>query len=395
MPERPPLLPVARPHLGPEEHAALLAPLTSGWVTQGPEVAAFEVAFAAAMGAPEAVAVSSCTAALHLVLLALGVGPGDEVVLPTHSFVATANVVAHVGARPVFVDVDDTLCLDPAAVAAALGPHTRAILAVHQVGMPCDLRAILAVAGTVPVVEDAACAVGSEVHWDGAWERIGRPRGVAACFSFHPRKLLTTGDGGMVTTRDPQLAAELRLLRHHGMDQSDTTRHAARTVTTESYVRVGWNYRMTDLQAAVGRVQLGRLEEILTRRRVQVATYRRLLAGSGVTPLREPAWARWNGQSFWVRLEEGVDRARLMQVLLDAGIATRPGVQDAHEEPAWVGRDWGCGADRATCGCAPGHCRRLARSEAARRQGLILPLFHDLTEADQVRVVDTLRAALG
>src|SRR3982751_3597846 len=185
---------------------------------QGPEVAAFEREFAAAVGAAHAIAVSSGTAALELSLRALGVGAGDEVVTVSHSFIATANAVLAVGAHPVFVDVErDTLGMNPALVEAALSPRTKAILCVHQLGMPCDLAQL---------VEDAACALGSEIEWDDRWERIGRPHGVVACFSFHPRKIITTGDGGMITTNDAALDMKFRLLRQHGMSVSDTVRHA-------------------------------------------------------------------------------------------------------------------------------------------------------------------------
>ena len=201
------IVPVARPVIGDAEMRAIQRPLLSGWLTQGPEVLAFEREFAAFTGAPHACAVSNCTTALHLALLAAGVRRGDEVVTVSHSFIATANAIRYCGAVPVFVDIDArTFNIDPERVVNAIGPRTRAIVAVHQMGMPCDLRQLVAIAkqhGLV-LIEDAACAAGSEILWDGVWQPIGRPHGDIACFSFHPRKVITTGDGGMITTSEPK-----------------------------------------------------------------------------------------------------------------------------------------------------------------------------------------------
>jgi perosamine synthetase len=397
MPEPAPVLPIARPVLGPEEVEAAGRVLRSGWVTQGPEVAAFEREFAAAVGAAHACAVANCTTALHLALLAVGVGPGAEVITVSHSFIATANAVRYCGATPVFVDIEpDTFNLDPARIEPALSPRTGAILCVHQLGMPCDLSAILAVARRrgLPVVEDAACAIGSEVLRDGRWERIGRPHGDVACFSFHPRKVLTTGDGGMLTTANPEYDRRFRLWRQHGMSVPDTVRHAARQVIGEQYEELGYNYRLTDLQAAIGRAQLRRLPELIARRRHLAGRYHTLLAAvPGVVPPVEPAWARSNWQSYGVRLPAGCDPTALRQALLDAGIATRPGVMNAHREPAYATEPWSCGAGPGPCGCPPGRCARLAASEQARDQVVLLPLFPQLTEADQDRIIAALRAA--
>src|SRR5581483_8779000 len=269
-------IPIAKPELGEEEAAAAREAILSGWVTQGPRVAAFEERFAAYVGAPHPCAVSNCTTALHLALHVLGVRPGDEVVTVSHSFIATANVVKYCGATPVFVDIDPrTYNIDPAKIEAAITPRTKAIMPVHQMGLPCDMPAVLAVAEKhgLPVVEDAACAIGSEIRVNGRWDRVGRPHGTIACFSFHPRKIVTTGDGGMLTTRDPAIDAKFRLLRQHAMSVPDTVRHGSKSVIFEEYPEVGFNYRMTDIQAAVGRVQLGRLPEILARRRELAGVY--------------------------------------------------------------------------------------------------------------------------
>src|SRR5258705_9878873 len=263
-------IPIASPWVGEEEVEAAARPLRSGWLTQGPEVAAFEREFAAYVGATHACAVSNCTTALHLALLALGVGPGDEVITVSHSFIATANAIRYCGAVPVFIDVDPaTFNMNPRAIEAAITTRTRAILCVHQIGMPCEIAAIVATARRYGlwVIEDAACAIGSEVLVDGRWERIGKPHGDIACFSFHPRKVITTGDGGMITTANPELDRKFRLWRQHSMSVPDTVRHGAREVIFESYPEMGFNFRMTDLQAAVGRVQVTRLSTIVAERR--------------------------------------------------------------------------------------------------------------------------------
>jgi len=394
MPER--LIPVARPRLGREEVEAAERAILSGWVTQGPEVAAFEREFAAYVGAPYACAVSSCTAALHLALLAVGVGPGDEVITVSHSFVATANSIRYCGATPVFVDIDPgTFNLDPRLIEPAISERTRAILCVHQMGMPCDLEAILAIAQRhrLPVVEDAACAIGSEILWQERWERIGKPHGHIACFSFHPRKLLTTGDGGMLTTADEQIDRKLRLWRQHGMSVPDTVRHAAREVVVESYAEVGFNYRMTDIQAAIGREQLKRLPEVVSRRRAMAARYVELLSDiRGLVLPSEPVWARSNWQSYCVQLPEGTDQRRVMQHMLNDGITTRRGVMCAHLEPAYQdAATWRCG--QAGCRRSAGVCTHLSHSDYAQNSGVILPLFDQMTEEQQDRVAFALRRA--
>jgi len=285
----------------------------------------------------------------------------------------------------VFVDVElETFNIDVSRLDAAITPKTRAIVCVHQLGLPCDLRAVLDVAARrgVPVIEDAACAIGSEIRWDGAWERIGRPRGVIACFSFHPRKLVSTGDGGMLTTSDGALDRRFRLLRQHGMSVPDTVRHASAQVIAESYSVLGFNYRMTDIQAAVGREQLKRLPEVISRRRALAARYHQALHGTpGVHVPFEPEWARSNWQSYAIRLE-GHDQRAVMQRLLDAGVSTRRGVMNAHQEAAYPAGTW-----REAGG--------LQFSERARESAVILPLYHQMTDADQDRVIDAVRHARG
>lgn len=371
------MIPIARPETDEREVAAVRRVLASGWLTQGPEVEAFEREFAAYVGAPHACAVSSGTTALHLALLAAGIAPGDEVVTVSHSFIATANAIRYCGAKPVFVDIDPaTFNLDPQLIEAAISPRTRAILCVHQIGMPCDLAAILAIARRhrLRVVEDAACALGSELLWNGQWEKIGRAHGDLACFSFHPRKLLTTGDGGMITTADADWDARLRRLRHHGMDVASHARHVASEVISESYRELGYNYRLTDVQAAIGRVQLARLPEIVRRRRARAARYRDLLGGTNAITLPgEPSWARSNWQSYAIGLAPEIEQRALMQALLDRGIATRRGVMNAHREPAYPSGSWSCSGS-------------LEHSEYAQDHSILVPLFASMTEAEQGEV---------
>jgi len=380
-------IPVARPTLGEEEAAAARRAILSGWVVQGPEVEAFEKEFAAAVGALQAVACSSGTAALHLALLALDLGPGDEVITVSSSFIATANAVRYVGATPVFVDVEaGTGNMDPGLIAAAITPRTRAILAVHQLGMPCDMGRILPLARehNLLVVEDAACAVGSEISLEeGTWEPIGRPRGDLATFSFHPRKIITTGDGGMITGRDPAVMPRLARLRTHAMSLSTAERHGAGKVVFEEYLEVGYNYRLSDIQGAVGREQLKRLPGLIARRRRLAARYREILSGLPKVDLpMEPAWARSNWQSFWITLTRECPQSQVevMQALLARGIHTRRGVMCAHREPAY--RDLALR-------------QPLPVSEYLQDHSIILPLYPEMTDAELERVTAALREILS
>jgi dTDP-4-amino-4,6-dideoxygalactose transaminase len=390
-------IPVARPWLDEREAEAAKRPIMSGWVTQGPEVAAFEREFASYVGAKHACAVSSCTTALHLALIAAGVQPGDEVITVSHSFIATANSIRYCGAKPVFVDIEpDTYNMNPDLIEQVINPRTRAILCVHQMGMPCDMAAITKIAQKygLKVIEDAACAIGSEILWNRSWEKIGRPHGDVACFSFHPRKVITTGDGGMITTNNKKWDALFRLLRVHGMSMESSARHGARQVAFESYLELGFNYRMTDIQAAIGREQLQRLPEIISRRRALAERYHLLLKDMpGLVLPAEPAWARSNWQSFCVRLPNGCDQQQVMQVTLDAGVATRRGIMCSHREPAYLKEPWSCGiGPGSSCSCLPGSCSRLKESEKAQDQSILLPLYYQMTEEEQDRVVRTLNA---
>jgi perosamine synthetase len=389
-------IPVIVPVLGEEEAQAAADVVRSGWVAQGPRVAEFERAFAERAGAGHGVAVSSCTAALHLALVVLGVGPGDEVVVPSLSFIATANAARYVGATPVFADVDlATGNLTPATIDAVRTARTRAVIAVHQGGVPADVDALRAACADwgVALVEDAACAAGSTVR--------GRPASASAllaAWSFHPRKVITTGEGGMLTTDDPELAARLRRLREHGMNVSAAERHASAQPVLESYLETGFNYRMTDIQAAIGLVQLRKLDELVARRRELAARYHELLADlPGLSPVRDPAYGTSNFQSFWILLESG-GRDEALAALAAVGVSARRGIMAAHLEPAYADSvDSAPASSAALVDAAPASTSALTvalpNTERLTRDSLILPLYHDMTDAEQGYVVDVLRAA--
>ena len=377
------MIPIARPFIGREEADAAHRVVLSGWLSQGSEVAAFEAEFAAETGARHACAVSNCTTALHLALLGVGVKPGAEVVTVSHSFIAGPNAIRQAGAVPVFVDIERVgYNIDPDAVAAAITPKTRAILCVHQMGMPCDIAAILPVARShgLPVIEDAACALGSQILFGGRWLSIGKPLGDVVCFSFHPRKILTTGEGGMLATDNAGLDTFFRLGRQHGMSVPDSVRHDSRTVIFEDYVISGYNYRMTDLQATIGRAQLRRLPEIVARRRALARRYAAMLKviGQVAVPV-EPGWARSNWQSYPVRLDARLDQREVMQAMLNRGVATRRGIMNAHAEPAYANHP------------LP---QDLLRSEAAQHHAILLPLYAQMTQEDQQFVVGALSDSL-
>jgi perosamine synthetase len=373
------MIPVARPYIGAEEEQAVIDVLRSGWVTQGPRVAEFEEKFSEYIGCDHSVAVSSCTTALHLALLASGIGPGDEVICPSLSFIATANSIAYTGATPVFGDIDlATYNLDPARLEETISPRTKAILIVHQIGLPAEMNELLAVAAKhgLSVIEDAACAIGSE--YDG--KLIGKPLGTMACFSFHPRKILTTGEGGMITTSDAKLAERLRRLRQHAMSLSDVVRHNAKQISSETYDEIGFNFRMTDMQAAIGLTQLRRLGDFLKRRRYLAARYNEALQS---LPWLEipvvPVNCRHNYQSYMVRLvgDFATRRDTVMQDLLEKKISTRRAIMATHRELPYRSERWD-------------HC--LQQTNLVADTGLILPLFHQMTDSEQDYIIEALQA---
>lgn len=400
------MIPVAKPYLGEEEALAAREAILSGWVTQGPRVKAFEDAFAAYVGAGHACAVSSCTTALHLALLGVGVGPGDLVLTVSHSFIATANCIRYCGAEPLFVDIDpQTYNMDVTNLRLFLENHCEehngawyfrgieqlsakesplryvdslkkkvgrigAVLPVHQMGMPCAIADIVALARQyrLPVVEDAACAIGSRVanQQNGEWEKAGKPHGDAACFSFHPRKILTTGDGGMITTNNPELDRKFRLWRQHGMSVPDTLRHAADSVIFEEYLTTGFNYRMTDIQAAIGIAQLKKLDGMITERRQLAEHYKKLLEPIPfIHPPVEPEMVQTNYQSYPARLAQNapIGSRELIKKLHEKGISSRLGIMNSHQEKPYAGPNYD-----------------LPHSETAREHTILLPLYNGMEQ---------------
>jgi dTDP-4-amino-4,6-dideoxygalactose transaminase len=356
---------LAVPEIGEEEVQAVAAVLRTGFLVQGPAVQAFEERLAATVGTAHAVAVSSGTAALHLALLGLGIGPGDEVVVPGFTHPATANVVERTGARPVLVDIDlDTFNVQPEAMLRAIGPRTRAIMPVHLFGVPAEMDKLEAGRPRgVDIVEDAACALGSRYG--------GRPCGAlgrVACFSFHPRKVITTGEGGLLATDDAELAEHLRRLRNHGQ-----VLEAGRG----RFLEAGLNYRMTDFQAALGLAQLDRLPAILARRAQVARTYLAALDHlPGVTTPRVPPGAEVAWQSFVILLREGLDRDAVQARLRERGIETTLGTYALAAQPHFQGHP------------------PLPNSLAAQQRSLSLPLHPRLSDADVKEVVTALRGAV-
>lgn len=371
-------IPVSRPFFEKEEEIAVAEVLRSGWVSQGPRVAELEKRFAEFTGAKYAIAVSSCATALHLVMTILGMRPGDEVICPSLSFIATANCIVHAGGTPVFVDVEPlTYNLDPSLIERAITPRTRAIMAVHQVGLPAAMNEILAVAAryNLPVIEDAAPAVGAEYHG----RRIGAPHGWIACFSFDGRKVLSSGEGGIITTNDAAAADRLRKLRTQAMSVSDAARHQASKIVFEQYVEVGHNFRLTDIQAAVAAVQLSRLPDFIARRRHLASRFTEAFRPLGwLIPPTEPQGLLHNYQSYMPRVakDSPISRDDLMQALLDRGISTRRGVMSIHREPPYRDVKWD---------------KLLPNSSSITDECIILPLYQLLTDQEQDIVIDSIR----
>lgn len=374
-------IPVAKPLFGEEEERAIIEVLRSGWVVQGPKVAEFERLVAAYVGARYAVATSSCTTSLHLALLLHNIGPGDEVILPSFTFIATANVVRYTGATPVFADIDArTGNLDPHAVAAAVTPRTKAILPVHQLGLAADMDALVTVARQhdLVIIEDAAPALGATYKG----RRVGS-LGYSTCFSFHPRKAITTAEGGMLVTDDADIAGRGRILRAQGMSVSDLARHVSSTVVIEEYHDVGYNYRMSDIHAAVGIQQLRRLDYILGRRQQVAERYNEAFGDLGCVRLpftSNETPHTYQSYMLTVLPEAPMKRDELMAEFLAAGIQTRRGVMAVHLEPCYRREHLDL---------------HLPATEAATASTILLPIYAAMTDAEQEYVIKHLRRLLG
>ncbi len=376
------MIPLTRPWLGEEEKNALSGVLDSGWLVQGPKVAAFEKAAAETIGVPLALAVSSCTTGLHLALLAAGVKPGDEVIVPSFTYVATANAVEYVGARPVFADVDPhTYNLDTAKLDALVTPRTRAVMPVHLFGLCADMQAVNSFASRhgLKVIEDAACAFGARIG-----EKHAGTFGDLGCFSFHPRKIITTGEGGMVVARDAGYGPILRTLRNHGATVSDAERHQNGNLLLPRFTELGFNYRMSDLHAALGIEQMRKLESILKARRTQAKRYdERLPSVAGIAVPRVPEAYFHTYQSYVVRVhpDAACTRDALVKKLAQNGVAATQGTHAVHTLDYYRNK-------------YALHAQSCPESARCQDETLTLPLYPGLSESDQNRVVEAIETSL-
>jgi perosamine synthetase len=372
-------VPITKPALTEEEARAPYESIKSGWVTQGPKVAEFEKAVAAYVGAKHGIATTSCTTGLHLALATIGVGPGDEVIVPSFTFIASANAILYTGATVVFCEIDPrTFNADPADIEKRITKKTKAIMPVDQIGLGCDIDTINDIAKRhgIDVVEDAAPTIGGTYKG----RRVGS-NAHQTVFSFHPRKVITTGEGGMITTDDEALADKARKLRAHAMSVSDLDRHRADKPILEEYSELGFNYRMTDIQASIGLVQIRRLDELLRIRVAKADWYGRELAGlKKVRTPYTPPYATHTYQSYCLDLDRSVDRDDLMARLLRRGVATRRGVMASHLEKVY----------RDRIGTVS-----LPITEEKARSTMLIPLFATMTDDEQNYVIESLREELG
>lgn len=372
-------IPLTKPFFGEEEKQAIIKPLEDGWVSQGVMTAEFERIFARFIGVKYALALSSCTAALHLSLVALGIGPGDEVIIPAFTYVATANAVEYVGAKPIFVDIDPfTFNIDPRQVEAKITPRTKGIIPVHLFGLSSPMASIweLKEKYRLKIIEDAACAHGAEYQG----QKVGQ-LGDIGCFSFHPRKIITTGEGGMITTGSPSLYTLIEKLRSHGASLSDLVRHAGNNSPLPSFDILGYNYRMTDLQAAIGIEQVKKLNWIITERIRRANLYQKHLKDIAWLQLPlVPPGHRHIFQAYVIAIKDNapIPRDELMHRLFGKGIATRPGTHAVHTLGYYT-KKYGCKHEDCPV------------SWWADRNSLTLPLYPTMSEEEQLYIIQSLQ----
>ncbi|MCP4723859.1 MAG: DegT/DnrJ/EryC1/StrS family aminotransferase [bacterium] len=370
------MIPIIKPYYSEEEEQAAAEVIRSGWVSQGPKVKEFEDIISDYVSANYAVAVTSCTSALFLALKVLNIGDGDEVLVPSYSFIATANTVLHTGAKPVFIDIDpNTYNMDPDRIEERITDNTKAIMPVHQAGIPADMDRINEIAGRydIPVIEDAACAIGS-VYKDN---KIGCSDNLV-CFSFHPRKIITCGEGGAIASNNKNYEDDLRLLRHQGMSVSDLHRHSSKDIIFEEYPVVGYNFRLTDIQAAVGIVQMKKIGEIIEKRKNIAEKYN--AAFRNVPYLQIPTVPERTEiayQSYILRISEDspCSRNEIMQKLMEKEIASRRGIMAIHREKPY--KDL---FDASS----------LTQTDRAVDSTIILPLYPQMSEKEQAQVIDSI-----
>jgi perosamine synthetase len=371
------MIPITRLSVGETEAEAAFSVIKSGWIAQGKRTEEFEALIARYVGAKHAVAVNSATTGLHVALVAAGVKPDDEVICPSYTFIATANAIMYAGAKPVFVDIDPrTYNIDPGLIEAAITPRTTAIMPVSQVGLACDLNEVMRIARKhkLKVVEDAAPSLGATI----GSERVGSISDFTV-FSFDARKILTTGEGGVITTDDEAAANHLRAMRAHCATASMLARHTSSNVVLEHYPELGYNYKMTDIQAAMGVVQMGKVEQFIAERRRLAQRYRTLLASDERIELpHEPAGYRHVFQSYTVRLKTNHTQLEIMADMAARGIATR--------------RIVACHLEEHHRRLYPGSS--LPHSEQATARTLLLPMFVGLRDEEQDQVVAALQKAL-
>lgn len=372
------MIPITKPYTGDEEVQQAAEVIRSGWLTQGPKTAAFEKAVADYLGAKHVIAVSSCTTALHLAVLLANLKAGDEVIVPSYTFVATANALLYAGVVPVFAEIDArTYNIDATKLASYLTPKTKAVLVVDQFGLSADLDAISAFCQTkgLQMIEDAACALGGVYRG----RKVGA-QGRLITLSFHPRKSVTTGEGGAVVTDDDQIAARAKVLRSHGASVSDVERHKAKGVTFESYVELGYNYRLSDVQAAIGFAQMKRADWIFEHRHEVAARYDTALKKIGwIDPPYTPEWAMHPYQTYAALIKPNApkDRNTIIQLLAEKGVSSRRGIPPIHREP-YMQTQLRSGVT-------------LPVTDDVSQRTLILPLYPQMTHEEQDQVIAALK----